>query len=80
MADEIIGVDSTEAMTQKTTTEKIECATQHSVAQSEAFNIRKQISSTTYEVAIYFSPESRETLDDKILRLVCNGALNEEQP
>jgi hypothetical protein len=43
---------------------------------SGQFNMRKQINSTTYEVAVYFSRASSETLDDKILRLVQGEALN----
>ena len=36
--------------------------------------IRKRISSTTYEVSVYFSRISRETLADKILRMARNEA------
>jgi hypothetical protein len=32
--------------------------------------IRKRIGYTAYEVEMHFNPGSRETLDDKILRLV----------
>jgi hypothetical protein len=42
------------------------------------FNMRKRINSTTYEVAVYFSKASRETMDDKILRLARGEALNED--
>jgi predicted thioredoxin/glutaredoxin len=44
--------------------------------ESGQFNMRKQINSTTYEVAVYFSQASRETMDDKILRLAQREALN----
>jgi hypothetical protein len=37
------------------------------------FHIRKRIGSTAYEVAVYFSAESGETMDEKILRLVRAG-------
>jgi hypothetical protein len=43
-----------------------------------SFKMRKRISSTTYEVEVFFSSESNETLDDKILRLVRGEALNRE--
>ena len=36
------------------------------------FIIRKAIHSTVYEVAVHFSQTSRETLKDKILRLIRN--------
>ena len=36
------------------------------------FIIRKAIRSTVYEVAVHFSQTSRETLKDKILRLIRN--------
>jgi len=39
------------------------------------FIIRRTIRSTAYEVAVYFSQTSRETLTDKILRLVRNEIL-----
>jgi hypothetical protein len=48
--------------------------TQGKGANAPAFNMRKQISSTTYEVEVYFNPASRETLGDKILRLIRNEA------
>jgi hypothetical protein len=42
------------------------------------FSMWKRINSTIYEVEVYFSSESGETLDDKILRLVRGEALNRE--
>jgi hypothetical protein len=39
------------------------------------FKIRKRIGSTDYEVEVRFSPASRETLDEKILRLVRGEAM-----
>jgi hypothetical protein len=39
-----------------------------------SFNMRKRIGSTTYEVEVRFNPESRETLDEKILRLIRSEA------
>jgi hypothetical protein len=44
-------------------------------ARIRPFRIRKRIGSTTYEVEVYFSPGSRETLDEKILRLVRGEAM-----
>ena len=37
-----------------------------------SFIMRKRIGSTTYEVSVYFSNTSGETLEEKILRMVCN--------
>jgi hypothetical protein len=34
--------------------------------------MQKRIGSTTYEVAVHFSQTSKETLDDKIMRLIRN--------
>jgi hypothetical protein len=39
------------------------------------FKIRKRIGYTTYDVEAHFSPNSRETLDEKILRLVRGEAM-----
>jgi hypothetical protein len=39
------------------------------------FHIRKRVGSTAYEVAVYFSAEGGETMDDKILRLVRGSVL-----
>jgi hypothetical protein len=38
--------------------------------------IRKRIGTTNYEVSAYFSRTSKESLEDKILRLALNDALN----
>jgi hypothetical protein len=37
---------------------------------AKPFKMRKRIGSTAYEVEVRFNPESRETFDDKILRLI----------
>lgn len=37
----------------------------------------KRIGSTTYEVSIYFSNTSKETMNDKISRLIRNEAADE---
>jgi hypothetical protein len=44
--------------------------TQNEDAKTGSFNMRKRINSTTYDVVVYFNPESCETLNDKILRLI----------
>ena len=38
------------------------------------FIMRKRIRSTTYEVYVYFSRNSKETLNEKILRMARNEA------
>lgn len=45
--------------------------------QAGSFNMSKRINSTTYEVVVYFNPESGETFDDKILRLVRGATMSE---
>jgi hypothetical protein len=40
------------------------------------FTMRKQIGATSYEVAVYYSRKNRESLEEKIIRLVRNEALN----
>jgi hypothetical protein len=44
--------------------------------QTASFIIRKRIKSTAYEVTVHFSRSSRETLNDKILRMARNEVLN----
>jgi len=41
-------------------------------AQGEALFMRKRIGSTIYEVSARFNPEAKETINDKILRLIKN--------
>ena len=38
--------------------------------------LRKRIGSTDYRIAVHFSQTSRETMNDKILRLIRNEAAN----
>jgi hypothetical protein len=45
---------------------------------AEPFKIRKRIGYTVYEVEARFNPRSRETLDDKILRLVRGEARKDD--
>jgi hypothetical protein len=47
---------------------------------TKPFKIRKRIGYTAYEVEVYFNPASRETLDDKILRLVRGEAMKYDGP
>jgi hypothetical protein len=42
---------------------------------SPSFTLKKRIGSTTYELSIYFNPSSKETMDDKILRLIRGEAM-----
>ncbi len=41
-------------------------------APSEAFTLKRRIGSTTYRARIYFNPEAKETMDDKVMRLLRN--------
>lgn len=40
--------------------------------QAEPVKLLRRIGSTTYEVTVYFSKTSRESMEDKILRLIRN--------
>ena len=46
--------------------------TQGRKVEAEPIKLQKRIGSTTYEVAVHFSQTSKETLDDKIMRLIRN--------
>jgi len=35
-------------------------------------NVRKRIGSTVYEVRVYFNQDAKETMNDKIMRLIRN--------
>ena len=50
--------------------------TRGAIAHAEPINMRKRIGSTVYEVRVYFNQDAKETMDDKILRLIHNEALN----
>jgi len=41
-------------------------------AATESFVLRRRIGSTTYRVGIYFNPNAKETLKDKVCRLLKN--------
>ena len=43
----------------------------------EEFSVQKQIGSTLYLVTVHFSETSKETMDDKILRLIRNDIFSE---
>ena len=46
--------------------------------QKESGLFTKRIGSTNYQVSVHFSKTSRETMNDKILRLVKNETVNHE--
>lgn len=50
--------------------------TQSKNAHAEPVKTQKRIGSTLYMVNIHFSETSRETMEDKILRLIGNEAQN----
>ena len=41
------------------------------------FRLRRRIGSTNYKVTAYFDKEATETLEDKMLRIIKNGACAE---
>jgi len=41
-------------------------------AHAESLNVQKRIGSTVYEVNVYFNPDAKETMNEKIMRLVRN--------
>ena len=44
--------------------------TQGDIAHAEPVMLRKRIGSTNYVVNVHFSDKSKETIEDKILRLI----------
>jgi hypothetical protein len=46
--------------------------THEHAAHAEPAQLRKRIGSTVYEVRVHFNSDAKETMDDKILRLVRN--------
>jgi predicted 2-oxoglutarate/Fe(II)-dependent dioxygenase YbiX len=42
------------------------------IANAEPLNMRKRIGSTVYEVRMCFNQDTKETMEDKLLRLVRN--------
>jgi len=43
---------------------------------TEPITIRKRIGSTIYEVNTYFNPEAKETVEEKLLRIIKNDLTN----
>ena len=41
-------------------------------------HLQKRIGSTVYEVEVYFNQAAKDTMDDKILRLIRNEILSEK--
>ena len=41
----------------------------------EQLSVHKRIGSTVYEVNVYLNPDAKETMNDKIMRLVRNEAI-----
>jgi hypothetical protein len=41
----------------------------------EPYRLTKRIGSTVYEVSVYFNQDAKETMNDKILRLIRNEAI-----
>jgi hypothetical protein len=54
-------------------------ATTQGVAHPAPFKMRRRIGSTSYEVEVRFSSEGGETMDEKILRLVRDGAVKSDK-
>jgi hypothetical protein len=50
--------------------------TQGGNAAAEPVNLRKRIGSTTYVVNVRFSQTSRETMEDKLLRIIKSEVTN----
>ena len=53
--------------------------TNTTVAEAKPPDIVKRIGTTTYKVNVHFSTTSKETLDDKIMRLIQNDVAAETQ-
>ena len=45
-------------------------------SKQEISNIKKRIGATTYEVAMHFSTSSKESMEDKIERLIQNDCID----
>jgi hypothetical protein len=58
------------------THEKSAAKTQGEHAYAEPMNLTKRIGSTTYLVSVHFNKESKETVQDKIIRLIENEVRN----
>jgi hypothetical protein len=49
------------------------------VAETKPPDIVKRIGNTTYKINVHFSTTSKETMDDKIMRLIQNDVAAETQ-
>jgi hypothetical protein len=76
-ATDINNTNSTRSPRRETTAKETNAATQGN-ARPAPFNMRKRIGSIAYEVEVHFSPNSGETMDDKILRMVRGGAVKND--
>ena len=61
---------------ENTTTLTAVAGTRGKNADAEPLNVRKRIGSTVYEVNVYFNQDAKETMDEKIMRLIRNEAQN----
>jgi hypothetical protein len=59
-----------------TETNQAATAAQGNNAYTEPLTRLKRIGSTVYEVRIFFNHDAKETMEDKILRLIRNEAQN----
>lgn len=55
---------------ENTTAVKSAATTRGNTANAEPVMLRKRIGSTTYQVSIHFSERGKETMEDKLLRLM----------
>jgi hypothetical protein len=53
--------------------------TNTTAAEAKPPDIVKRIGNTTYKVNVHFSTTSKETMDDKIMRLIQNDVASETQ-
>lgn len=56
----------------KATADRTVAMTQGIYTHAEPIKMQRRIGSTVYKINVYFSPEARETIDEKILRLIKN--------
>ena len=47
------------------------------MASTESFALHRRIGSTTYRIGIYFNPNAKETLNEKVCRLLKNDLQSE---
>ena len=57
-------------------TDKKDAVSDRSVNAPKPLKLLKRIGSTNYEVSVFFSNTSKETMEDKILRLIEREARN----